>query len=77
MEKRVSESPKVFDGDKFPVWKYHMEICFDDEEIMPIANGTIPKPPENATEAEKNAWQKANALAINVYDKFFSIFFCP
>lgn len=64
MEKRVSESPKVFDGDKFPVWKYHMEICFDDEEIMPIANGTIPKPPENATEAEKNAWQKANALAM-------------
>lgn len=60
MDKRDSESLKVFDGDKFPVWKYHMEICFDDKEIMPIISRAVPQPLDDAPEADKLTWQKAN-----------------
>lgn len=56
MDKWDSESLKVFDGDKFVIWKYHMEICFEDKEIMPIVDNTIPKPHETTTEAEKVTW---------------------
>ena len=63
MDKRVSESLKVFDGNKFAVWKYHMEdlICFEEKDIMSVVNGTLPKPP--SSDAEKTARQKANTLA--------------
>ena len=73
MDKRDAESLKVFDGDKFAVWKYHLEICFEDKEIMPIVNGTIPKPPETATEAEKVAWRKANAQARRMISSSVSL----
>lgn len=53
MYKRDSESLKVFDGNKFAIWKYHMEICFDEKDIMPIVDDIVPKPP-NTT--EKDAW---------------------
>ena len=62
-DRRDSESLKIFNGDKFAVWKNHMEICLEDMDIMPIVNGTIPKPPETATEADEIAWQKANTQA--------------
>ena len=73
MEKQDLESLKVFDGGKCAVWKYHMEICFDDKEIMPIVNGTIPRPPDNATEAEKTAWQKANTLTKRMISSSVSL----
>lgn len=60
MDKQDSEFLKVFDGDKIAVWKYHMEICFEEKDIMPIIDGIVPKPPDGAPEAEKIAWQKAN-----------------
>ena len=63
MDRRDSESLEVFDDDKFTVWKYHMKICFEDKDIMPILNGTVPKPPNNALDVEKLAWRKANAQA--------------
>jgi hypothetical protein len=73
MDKRESESLKVFDGDKFPVWKYHMEICFDDREIMPIVSGADPQPPDDAPEAEKLAWQKANTMARRLISSSVSL----
>ena len=56
MNRRDFESLNVFDGDKFLVWKYHMEICLEEKDIMLIVSGTIPKPPDGALEH----WQKAN-----------------
>ena len=53
----------VFDGEKFAVWKFYMKICFDVEDVMPIVDGTLPKPADGASEAEKAAWQKGNNLA--------------
>lgn len=50
-----------------------MEICFEEKEIMPIMNGTIPKPPETATEAEKIAWQKANTQARRMISSSVSL----
>ena len=41
MDKQESEPLKVFNGDKFAVWKYHMEICFEDKDVMRIVNGTL------------------------------------
>lgn len=61
MDKRDVEPPKIFDGEKFSVWRFHMEICFGDTGTMPIVNGTLPKPPETATEEEKLAWEKADS----------------
>jgi hypothetical protein len=43
MEKRDSE--KVFDGIKFAVWKFHVNICFEEKSIMKIVGDTIAKPP--------------------------------
>jgi hypothetical protein len=63
MDKRESESLKVFDVDKFPVWKYHMETCFEEKDIMLVANGTIPKHGDGAPKVDKVAWNKANILA--------------
>ena len=54
---------RVFEGDKFPVWKYYMEICFADKDVMCIVNGTVPKPPDDASDAEQTAWYKADAQA--------------
>lgn len=73
MEKRDAESLKVFDGEKFAVWKYHMEICFDDKDVTPIVNGTIPQPPDNVPEAEKIVWQKANTLAMRMISSAVSL----
>jgi hypothetical protein len=53
MNKRDFESLKVFKGDKFVVWKYRMEICFKEKDIMPVVNNTIPKPPDGTSNAEK------------------------
>lgn len=64
---------RVFDGDKFAVWKYHMEICFDEKDIMPIVDGTIPKPADGAPEAEKAAWQKGNTLASRMISSSVSL----
>ena len=63
MDKRGPDSLRVFDGDKFPVWKYHMEICFADKDVMRIIDGTVPKPPDGASDAEKTAWYKADTQA--------------
>ena len=60
MDSRDSKSPKVFDGDKFAIWKYHMEICFEEKDIMSVVNGRVPRPPNNAPDVEKVAWQKTN-----------------
>lgn len=73
MDKRDSKSLKVFDGDKFTVWKYHMEIYFEEKDIMPIVNGTIPKPPDGAPDAEKIAWQKANTQARHMISSSVSL----
>ena len=63
MDKRDSESLKVFDGNKFPVWKFYMELCFSTKEVMHIVNGTTPQPGEDASEIEKTAWQKSDNQA--------------
>ena len=54
MDKRESEYFR-FDGEKFSVWKFHMEICFEDKDVMPIVNGTIPKPKDTAPDDKKLA----------------------
>ena len=63
MDKRDSESLRVFDGNKFPVWKFYMELCFSTKEVMHIVDGTTPQPGEDASEIEKAAWQKSDNLA--------------
>ena len=64
MDKRDFESLKVFDGDKFAVWKYHMELCFDEKDIMPIVNGTILKQQTMHQKRKKTtSWRKCNTLA--------------
>ena len=63
MDKNNPDSLKVFDGDKFPIWKFYMENNFDAKDILRVVDGTIPKPPVTASEADKAAWNKANALA--------------
>ena len=73
MDERDYESLRVFDGDKFAVWKFLMEIYFDAEEIMPIVNGTVPKPADDAPEAEKAAWQKSNNLARRMISSSVSL----
>lgn len=40
-----------------------MRICFEEKDIMPIVNGAVSKPPNNASDAKKVAWQKANTQA--------------
>ena len=37
-----------------------MEICFEEKDIMSIVNGRVPRPPNNAPDVEKVAWQKTN-----------------
>ena len=73
MDKRESETLKVFDGDKFAVWKYYMEICFEEKEVMRIVDGTIPKPPDGASDAEKAAWNKANMQARRMISSSVSL----
>ena len=63
MEKKDSEYLRVFDGTKFPVWKFYMELCFSTKKIMPIVNGTLPKPDADAPELEKAAWEERDNLA--------------
>jgi hypothetical protein len=72
-EKRDAELPQRFDGDKFPVWKYYMEIWFDDRDVLPVVDGTIPKPPDDAPDAEKLAWQKANKTARRLISSSVSL----
>ena len=52
MEKRDSE--KVSDGIKFAVWKFHMEICFEEKSIMTIVGDTIAKPLDYALDLQKH-----------------------
>lgn len=73
MDRRDSESLKVFDGDKFVRWKYHMENCFEEKDIMPIINGTVPKPPDGAPDVEKMAQQKANTQARRMISSSVSL----
>ena len=53
MDKRDSDSPKIFDGDKFSQWRFRMEICLGDKGVMRVVNDTIPKPPDTATDEDK------------------------
>lgn len=69
MNRRDFESLNVFDGDKFLVWKYHMEICLEEKDIMLIVSGTIPKPPDGALEAEKIALAEGKHSGT-MHDKF-------
>lgn len=62
MEKR-DEILKVFDGTNFQVWKFHMEICFEDKELLDIVSGATPQPDAASTKEEKEAWSKKNSLA--------------
>ena len=62
MDKTNSEI-RMFDGAKFPVWKFYMELCFSTKEVMSIVDGTVPQPGESAPEAEKAAWLKGDNLA--------------
>ena len=57
---------RIFDGKKFPVWKFYMELCFSSREVMPVVNGSIPQPADDAPEIEKLAWIKADNLAKNL-----------
>ena len=50
----------MFDDDKFAVWKFHMEIYFEDKAIIRYVDGTVLKPADNAPKDEKEAWNKAN-----------------
>ena len=63
MDKRESKSIKVFDGSKFPVWKFYMELCFANKDIKRHVDGTFPELGDDAAEAEKTAWQKSDNLA--------------
>ena len=53
----------MFDGTKFPVQKFYMELYFSTNKIMPIVNGTISKPNDDAPEDEKLVWEKRDNLA--------------
>ena len=52
----------MFDGDKFTVWKYHMEMCFEEKDVMLVVNGTISKLPNNALDLKKIAWKNGKRL---------------
>ena len=39
MKKRDSKYLRVFDGTKFPVWKFYMELNFSKHKVMPVVNG--------------------------------------
>ena len=73
MDERDYSSLRVFDGDNFAAWKFLMEIYFNAEKIMPIVNGTVPKPADDAPEAEKAAWQKSNNLARRMISSSVSL----
>lgn len=47
MEKH--DNDKVFDGNKFVVWKFHTRMCLKEKRIMKIANGTGAKPTNSAS----------------------------
>ena len=66
MDKRESEPLKVFDGTKFPVWKFYMELCFATKDMKGHVNGTLPAPGDDASEADKAAWQKKDELAMQL-----------
>ena len=57
---------RIFDGKKFPVWKFYMELCFSSRKVMPHVTGSIPKPADDAPEAEKLAWIDADNIAKNL-----------
>ena len=63
MDKRELESIKVFDGTKFPIWKFYMELCFANKDIKGHVDGTLPQPGDDASEIEKATWQKNDDLA--------------
>ena len=73
MDKKESETIKVLEGDKFPVWRFHMELCFKEKALLLITNGTTPKPGDNAPEAEKLAWEKADTIAQRMISSSVSI----
>lgn len=62
MERR-DDSLKVFDGTKFAVWKFHMEICFEEKLIMDVVNGSTPAPSSTDPEDVREAWNKKNSMA--------------
>lgn len=57
------EDVKLFDGTKFAVWKFHMQICFEEKEIWSVVNGDEPAPSEGETQSVKDAWNKKNVTA--------------
>ena len=63
MERKDSEYIRVFDGTKFHVWKFHMELCFSTKKVKSIVNGTLPRPDPNAPELERASWAERDDLA--------------
>ena len=63
MEKNDSEYVRIFDGTKFLVWKFHMELCFSTKKVKPIVNGTLPRMDHDAPELEKASWVELDDLA--------------
>ena len=63
MEKKDSEYVRVFDGTKFPVWKFHMELCFSTKKVKPLINGSLPRPAPDAPELERTSWVERDDLA--------------
>lgn len=66
MQKHDSE--KVFDGSKFVVWKFHIEIYLEEKSIMKIVDGTTAKPLNFALDLDKEAWQKVDNLVRRMID---------
>ena len=63
MERKDSEYIRVFDGIKFPVWKFHMELCFSTKKVKSIVNGTLPRLDPDAPELERALWAERDDLA--------------
>ena len=72
MNKKESEI-RVFDGSKFPVWKFYMMLCFNTKKVIGHVNGTIPKPAENAPELEKMTWLDNGNLAKQLIGESVSV----
>jgi hypothetical protein len=39
MDKNEKLHVKMFDGEGFPVWSYHMEIVFEAKELLRVVQG--------------------------------------
>ena len=49
MDKDEKLSVKTFDGTRFSLWKYHMEIVFEAKGILEVVKGSEKKPTFLAT----------------------------